>query len=164
MKKFTKIYLDLDGVICNFEKRYEEMFGVKPADARDFKEFSPNWTKFIENQQFESLDWYPGGQMLLGFIRQTNLEVEILSSSGGKKYHDQVTAQKKKWLQDHGIHYTANIVPGRRKKAEYAKPDTILIDDTPDVIESFVEAGGAGILHKDAVKTIEKLKQMLEIN
>jgi hypothetical protein len=54
-------------------------------------------------------------------------------------------------------------VPGRRKKAEYAKPDTILIDDTPDVIESFVEAGGVGILHKDAVKTIEKLKQLLEI-
>jgi PAS domain-containing protein len=164
MKKFTKIYLDLDGVVCNFEKRYEEMFGVTPSDSRSLKEFSPNWTKFIEDQQFETLDWYPGGQELLSFIRQIDLDVEILSSSGGKKYHNQVTEQKMKWLQDHGIDYKANIVPGRRKKAEYAKPDTILIDDTPDVIESFDAAGGVGILHKDAVKTIEKLKQLLEIN
>jgi hypothetical protein len=163
MKKFTKIYLDLDGVMCNFEKRYKEMFGVAPADVRSFKEFSPNWTKFVEEQQFETLDWYPGAQELLNFIRQTGLDVEILSSSGGKKYHDQVTAQKMKWLKDHGIDYTPNIVPGRRLKAEYAKPDTILIDDTPDVIESFDQAGGVGILHKDAEKTIEKLKQLLEI-
>jgi hypothetical protein len=164
MKKFTKIYLDMDGVITNFESKYKEMFGVVPADARDFKEFSPNWTKFIEEQKFEELDWFPGGMELISFLRSTQVPVEILSSSGGKKYHTEVESQKSVWLGSHGIEFKANIVPGRRKKAEYAKPDTILIDDTPDVIESFNAAGGVGILHKNAEETIEKLKQLLEID
>jgi spore maturation protein CgeB len=42
-----------------------------------------------------------------------------------------------------------NVVAGRRNKAKYAQPDYVMIDDTPDVIESFVKAGGSGILYKD---------------
>ena len=37
-----KIYLDLDGCICDFEKRYEELYGATPKDSRDRKEFSSN--------------------------------------------------------------------------------------------------------------------------
>jgi hypothetical protein len=66
-----------------------------------------------------------------------------------------------KWLRDHGIEYKANIVPGRKHKKEYATSETILIDDTPDVIEGFTEAGGHGILHKDVEETKVKLKELL---
>ena len=45
-------------------------------------------------------------------------------------------------------------VAGRKKKAEYATPDSILIDDTDDVIKAFREAGGIGIHHKDVGNTI----------
>jgi hypothetical protein len=164
MKKFTKIYLDMDGVLTNFEKRYKEMFGVIPADARTFKEFSPNWTKFISEEQFEQLEWFPGGKELLKFVKDTGLEVEILSSSGGEKFHVEVTSQKLRWLYKNGIDYLPNIVAGRRLKAAFATPDSILIDDTPDVIESFNAAGGVGILHKDVKETVEKLKQLLDMH
>jgi hypothetical protein len=43
-------------------------------------------------------------------------------------------------------------------KAEYAKSTTILVDDTPDVIDSFGAAGGIAILHKDVNDTIRQLK------
>lgn len=152
----------MDGVICNFEKKYIELFGKSPLEARDQKEFSPNWKKFIEEKSFEKLDWFPGGQDLLKYVRETNLPVEILSSSGGEKYHGEVTAQKIMWLRNHGIDYKANIVSGRKKKKEYATPSTILIDDTDDVIDDFNNAGGIGILHRDSGKTIEILKSLLE--
>lgn len=160
--KIKKIYLDMDGVLCDFESRYTKTFGRTPHEARDKKEFSPDWTRFVKEEHFASLPWFKGGKELLAFIRKYPVTVEILSSSGGKKFHGEVTAQKIKWLRSHDIDYKANIVPGRRIKSEYASPDVILIDDTPDVIESFNAKGGHGILHKDLGKTLEKLKELLE--
>jgi hypothetical protein len=65
-------------------------------------------------------------------------------------------------LKRHGILYTANIVPGRHLKKDYAKPDVILIDDTQDVIDDFNAAGGIGILHKDIRQTISILQEVLD--
>ena len=154
-----KIYLDMDGVIANFEKRYIELYRESPGDTRDRKDFSKNWTNFVETRQFETLEWWPGGQELVRFL-QTRVEpsdIEILSSSGGQKYHDDVVEQKIKWLLDRNLPFKPNIVAGRSKKAEYATPDSIIIDDTEDVIKSFRSAGGIGIHHKALGNTLKLL-------
>jgi hypothetical protein len=91
-----------------------------------------------------------------------NIEIEMLTSSGGMKYHTEVTIQKTQWLCERGIEFKINTVPGRKLKAEYAKSTTILVDDTPDVIDSFGAAGGIAILHKDVNVTIKTLKRLLQ--
>mgnify|MGYP003339985480 FL=1 len=156
-----KIYLDMDGVLCFFEKRWEELYDETPRESRDRKEFTENWDHFCTTGQFETLEWFPGGQELLKFIRKYDVEVEMLTSSGGKKYHDLVAEQKKIWLKKHGIAYKPNVVPGRKHKADYAKPNVILIDDTEDIIEAFNKAGGIGILHKDIGETLQYLEALL---
>jgi FMN phosphatase YigB (HAD superfamily) len=157
------IYLDMDGVLCDFEKRFVELYGLTSLGKRDKKQWSNDWKDFIVNKKaFETLDWFPGGKELLAFIRKhPEIHVEILSSSGGEKFHGEVTAQKIKWLRSHGINYKANIVSGRKKKAEYATPEKVIIDDTPDVISSFSKAGGQAILHKDVKETIKRLETLL---
>ena len=159
-----KLYLDMDGVIANFEKRYIELFNESPGSSRDRKEFSNNWTKFIEGKNFETLDWWPGGPELITYLGKNNLDVEILSSSGGNKYHDLVVEQKKNWIKTFNLpeQWKINIVAGRKKKAEFATPDSILIDDTLDVIEAFNKAGGIGIHHKDVGNTIMLLDILLD--
>jgi len=160
--KVTKLYLDMDGVLCNFEKRFTELYGKDALGARDRKNFTTNWPNFIMDGNFESLEWFPGGKELLDFIQnETDWEVEILSSSGGEKFHSEVAAQKVVWLCDKGIPYKANIVPGRKHKTAYATPETILIDDTEDIIVNFNAAGGVGILHKDINETLAKLRTLL---
>ena len=159
--KISKIYLDMDGVLCFFEKRWHELYNESPKESRDRKEFTGNWDHFCTTGQFETLDWFPGGQELLKFIRKYDIEVEMLTSSGGKKYHDLVAEQKKVWLKKHGIAYKPNVVPGRSHKTEYAKPDVILIDDTEDIIVAFNKAGGIGILHKDIGETLQYLEALL---
>jgi hypothetical protein len=155
----SKLYLDMDGVLCSFEKRYLELFDESPGSSRDRKNFSSNWIKFIEGENFATLDWNPGGQELLAYVRTIpNVEIEMLTSSGGQKYHTEVTIQKTQWLCERGIEFKINTVPGRKLKAEYAKSTSILVDDTPDVIDSFGAAGGIAILHKDVNETISKLK------
>jgi hypothetical protein len=160
--KVTKLYLDMDGVLCNFEKRFTDLYGKDALGSRDRKNFTTNWPNFIMDGNFENLEWFPGGKELLDFIQnETDWEVEILSSSGGEKFHSEVAAQKVMWLCDKGIPYKANIVPGRKHKTAYATPETILIDDTEDIIVNFNAAGGLGILHKDANETLAKLRTLL---
>ena len=152
----------MDGVLCNFEKRFTELYGKDALGARDRKNFTTNWPNFIMDGNFESLEWFPGGKELLDFIQYaTDWEVEILSSSGGEKFHSEVAAQKVVWLCNKGIPYKANIVPGRKHKTAYATPETILIDDTEDIIVNFNAAGGLGILHKDINETLAKLRTLL---
>ena len=152
----------MDGVLCNFEKRFTELYGKDALGARDRKNFTTNWPNFIMDGNFENLEWFPGGKELLDFIQnETDWEVEILSSSGGEKFHSEVAAQKVVWLCNKGIPYKANIVPGRKHKTAYATPETILIDDTEDIIVNFNAAGGLGILHKDINETLAKLRTLL---
>lgn len=160
-----KLYLDLDGVVANFEKRYIELFNESPGSARDRKMFSTNWTTFVEGKHFETLDWWPGATELLDYVKKNFSpdSVEILTSSGGNKYHEEVERQKISWTKRMGFHeeWKINVVAGRKLKADFATPNSILIDDTLDVIEAFNKAEGIGIHHKDVGNTIMLLDILL---
>jgi len=156
------IYLDMDGVLCDFNKEYIKVIGVPPSlENRDKKERDEKWLKFINTKSFENLDYFKDAKVLLKVIKlldlDSNVNVEILSSAGGALHYDEVKAQKVKWLKDHNVPYEVNIVKHRSKKKYYANEYTLLIDDTDDVIDSFGRAGGKTILHKGIIKTIIKL-------
>ena len=50
--KISSIYLDMDGVIADFEKRYSEIFDISPKLTRNEKEFKGYFDKFIANNEF----------------------------------------------------------------------------------------------------------------
>jgi hypothetical protein len=160
-KNIMKIYLDMDGVLTDFEKRYVEKFGEFPKEVdRRRKHFWSNWKKFVDDADFETLEKHKHADELLQAVRSLKLPVEILSSSGGGYSHEIVTDQKKVWLAKHGIDYVANIVPGGGHKAEFAGAWNILIDDTEHVIERYRKAGGTAIHHTDIATTIAQLHKL----
>lgn len=164
------IYLDLDGVVANFEKRYKELFGMKPSEVskkEKYRElyFWTHWDDFVNGKNFETLELLPDANELIEYLRNLNREginVEILSSSGGEKHHEVVVPQKKAWLQAVGIEFKPNIVCGGKAKAAFAQPSSILIDDTERLITEFNAAGGIGILHTSAYDTIKRIEQIVK--
>jgi hypothetical protein len=163
MSKYTKIYLDLDGVIADFSKRYKEMFHITPQEADRNRNFGSYFNTFIENKQFASLDMMTDARMLLDHLNTLDVPVEILSSTARQESHVDISDQKRVWLISHGINYTRNFVPGKNLKYTFATPESIIIDDTLSVISDWVEAGGTAIHHTDAASTIASLDALLRV-
>lgn len=155
------IYVDMDGVIADFYKRYHDMFNIAPEDARYKEQFSSNFPRFIETQQFATLDLMPDARELLNFLDKLDIPKEILSSTARPENDASISMQKARWLATHNISYKANFVPGKQHKYHYATPNSIIIDDTRSVIEDWNKAGGIGIHHKNAKETIEIVKSYL---
>jgi hypothetical protein len=159
--KIDTIYVDMDGVIADFSKRYKEKFRVTPEETRENKDFKGYFKKFIDDSEFITLDLMPDAKELLHFLHELDVPKEILSSTARPENHDDIAPQKIKWLETHGINYKANLVPGKSLKYKYATPNSIIIDDTKSVIDDWNKAGGIGIHHKDAASTIAILKMYL---
>jgi len=154
--KISMIYLDMDGVICHFYKRYIDLYNVVPSEVSK-KDFDLHFAHFIETRQFETLELMPGAMELIEFLRGLDVPTEILSSTSNQSRHADISEQKLKWLEKHQINFNPNLVPGKRLKKSYASPTSILIDDTPQNIAQWCQQGGIGILHTDCVTTLATL-------
>ena len=163
--KIDIIYLDMDGVLSDFMGRFKELNGDWKRDGEG--KHSKGWHDFCSGGHFATLNTWPGGSVLVAWLKKQQpyrrFELEILTSTGGDVYHDQVAADKLRWCRDHDIDFKVNAVPGRWHKKDWARSGAILIDDTADVIDDWVKAGGTGILHGDLETTINRLKDLLDI-
>jgi len=148
----------MDGVLCDFNKRFVEVHSINPDAVRGTFTDSPEWEQFVYEEHFATLDWYPGGTELWKYVSSLGVPIEILSSSGGHRYYDMITAQKKTWLNNNGIDIPVNIVPGKRHKRDFADLARILIDDTDSNVVEFIDSGGVAFLHKDVKTTIKNLE------
>jgi uncharacterized HAD superfamily protein len=160
--RIEKIWVDMDGVLCDFSSRYEELFGIAPDKAESNAKFYPYFEHFIKNGHFATLDWYPGGKELIATLNSINVPKEILSSTAQEDHFHDISQQKRTWLNTNNIAYPATFVPGKKHKAKYATPNSILIDDHPKNIEQWNAAGGIGIMHTDVTSTIAMLDMYLD--
>jgi len=161
------IYVDMDGVLADFFKRFEELFKTEPeidypSNTQKKKAFQKRWLDFVEGKNFETLDPMPDLEMGLKGLRilQKAVPVEILGSTAKPEFMDELAKQKKIWLDKHSIDFHPIFVPGKHLKRQYAGPNKVLIDDTVSNIEQWEEDGGIGILHKDWVDTLTKLRNV----
>ena len=156
--KISCIYLDMDGVIADFVKRYKELYGMEPREAEKNKKFDHYFNEFIATNQFATLDMMPGAWDLINFLRKLPVPTEILSSTATEARYDAISRQKLDWLNSKGIEFKPIFVPGKKHKFKYATPNSIIIDDTLSVIEDWKKAGGIGIHHTNPVLTMAILK------
>ena len=158
------VYLDLDGVMVDFNAKIVEMFGKSYEDL-DRNEL---WSKLgTVDHLYLNLDPMPNYLTLFNYLKAKQdkglINLEILTSLPYST-NKLVTSKEDKiaWVKkylDPAI--KVNAVVGGVKKAKYVKNSTdILIDDTDKNITAWNNAGGRGILFKnnaDTISTIDKL-------
>jgi hypothetical protein len=161
MADITTIYLDMDGVIADFSKRYKELFGIDPSEADNYKTFEKFFLQFIAQEQFSTLELMPDAFKLIDYLKSLDITTKILSSTSSESKDEAIRGQKFKWLETHNITFEPILVPGKRFKRQYATPSSILIDDTESNINQWHEDGGVAILHTNIDDTINRLKAYL---
>ena len=147
------LYLDMDGVLCNFDKAYRSL----RTHATDGKRFR---SAVMDYQIFEDLEFMPDTQELLNYVTKLEgINIEILTSMGTFEADqgNEAKRQKQKWLDKWNIPYKANFVRSKEEKAKYAHDRAILVDDSPGCINPFVVKGGHGILHTKSSDTIQQI-------
>lgn len=161
-----RIYCDLDGCLCDMEKRYTDMYEMTPKQARNelsSKEFRKYWKFFVETSQFATLDKHPTCDELVKYLTSLPKDVVVatLTSSAGFEYHEMIQRHKLQWLKDNKIPFAPVIVPGKRYKKGYADANSFLIDDHPQNVYEFIQAGGHGVIHVSAEETIAAVERFL---
>ena len=150
------LYLDMDGVICDFHTAYSEI----QSEIADEKKFH---IAVKEYNIFSRLKPMPDAKELLESVAcLPHIQIEILTSVGtwNKEIGDMVRNQKTNWLHWNNIPHKPNFVRCKAEKADYASDKTILIDDSIGCVEPFISAGGHGILHTSASTSMYELQQV----
>ena len=150
--KYT-IYCDLDGVLVDFEKGYEEASDKPMASAGEGPEF---WEPIHKMGAafWIKLKWLPDGHTLWDYIKKYN---PTLLSAPSRENESRLG--KRLWVKNN-IPGQKLILAGASKKQNYSGRDRILIDDRPDTIEQWRSKGGIGILHTSAADTIKQLQNI----
>ena len=146
----------MDGVLCDFDRRFEQIGGMPPKSYESQYGIKKFWELIDEaGEQFWSkMPWMPEGKTLWGYISKYN---PILLSAPSKDYSSRYG--KKLWVKEN-LSGSKLILAKRENKRDYANRKSILIDDRTDNINDWNAAGGIGILFTSTNQTIDKLKEL----
>jgi len=178
MKKTVQIYLDMDGVLANFDKGIIEIYPefnelnrlyhdalnteddkIKRAAMADAIKNTPDFWK--------NLEWEPGGQEVWEFVKQYFYKPAIITSPMIEDL-DRCINQKLHWVEStmkYNIDFE-RFIPESEKHLYvncFRGDLQILIDDRWQNIQNWKNHGGIGIFHnsKDYSKTLDFLSHLV---
>lgn len=156
--KNMKIYLDMDGVLTDFNKTFEDMEGQDAHEYNNKYGDDKFWELIKEKgglKFWSEMPWVKGSKKLWNYVK--NKDVAILSAPA--RAIPDCPKGKKIWVKRE-LGNVKLILKRAREKHEYAEDnDCILIDDNEKNIATWKIAGGIGILFKSASQAIKELKK-----
>jgi len=160
-----KIYLDMDGVIADFNSRFKDLSGIEPREFESKYGRKAFWDFIDEENKIKfwvGIPPMPGASELVSYISKH--DYEILTAPSIK---DQSRLGKNLWVRNH----IGDIFPSKPKvtfkfskekhkvKQNLSQFD-ILIDDRQSIINNWNNAGGFGILYQSTPQAIADLKKL----
>jgi len=164
------IYFDVDDTLSNYTQNLATTF-IKDPETGEDRKIKPQDT-------VENLDYWlnapiiPGAKEMVDFAKNNFNKVEILSAVPelskankeltGRRFFDAPIDGKTEWVTKNIGSLPMNWSKNGKEKALWATPNSVLIDDKPENIRAFEQAGGIGILIDTPQNVIIKLKDLLE--
>jgi len=155
-----KIYCDMDGVLTDFESRFEHYSGMSPKEYESKHGTAGFWNLIdveVGVKFWVGMDYMPQGEQLWNFIR--NYQPDLLTSPS----RDNTSRLGKNlWVKNNLNPKPKVIFAYSKAKSRYANENSILIDDKPSNINEWASKGGIAIRCKNGNvdHVIEKLKEL----
>jgi hypothetical protein len=160
------IYLDMDGTITDFERRFEQFAGVTPNEFISQKsiEFGEGkadeqFWDLIDNQIgvrfWAGMPWMPEGEELYKYVKK--YKPQILTSPSKD---DSSRIGKGVWVKRNMPGVPLKFGYKAEGKAKFAGPNKILIDDRAENIQAWKSAGGIGILFKSTEQVKNEISKL----
>ena len=160
-----KVYLDMDGVLADFDQRFRDISGMEPREFENKYGRKAFWNLIDEENKIKFWVGIPvmdGAAALVNAVK--DYDYELLTSPSAKK---QSYLGKILWVKNH----TGDVFPSkprinfkRAKEKHEVKPQLsqtdILIDDREDTIGRWNAAGGTGIVYKSIGQVLNDLKKL----
>lgn len=155
----TRLYIDLDGVMADFDKHFFELWGVESSKLDD-----PTLWKWI-NEEVNFFLNLPLCEGALDFFKSVeHLNPTILTACPKSNYAISAV-QKRRWVYKH-LSKDVTVIPmlgGRNKFLFMHAPGDILIDDFEKNCIPWAGHGGIAILHKNFEETRSNLDLALSL-
>lgn len=133
------IYIDMDGVVADFDQSIVDYFGEEYSNkiADEF------WKRTcVEAEIFRRMPAIPEGVRMVNAIGAER-DICFMTSTGGMPHHIDIAKQKLDWLCAHGLgEHPVAFCMNTRGKGLYAKPGALLIDDREKVCTEWILQGG----------------------
>ncbi|MCP4899884.1 MAG: hypothetical protein GY906_23195 [bacterium] len=145
-----QLFLDMDGVLADFDEGYEQAFGVRPDKGID----NVDWELVRRTENFyRDLPAMPDMQRLWDFCRAYDPIVLTGVPWGVPEAAD----NKRAWVAKNlGENVEIRCVASR-EKVKHCKPGDVLVDDWEKYKHLWVDAGGVWITHTSAAGSIAEL-------
>lgn len=151
----ARLYLDLDGVMADFDAHFPKTFGL---DHRGMADDAMWATINAHPSYFFDMPMCAGAAQFYRLIKHLS---PIILTACPRSNYAHVARQKRAWVRKN-LCDTAVILPvmgGRNKPLFMHAPGDILIDDFERNIDCWREEGGVGILHQDFGSTMKSLNE-----
>jgi 5' nucleotidase, deoxy (Pyrimidine), cytosolic type C protein (NT5C) len=159
----VNIYVDLDGVLVNFDKGFEQISGGVSKEQYINNHGKKSFWELVNSKGVEwwsNLEMMPDANELWNAIK--GLNVTILTSGAVKNTGLFAKKGKHEWVERHLGSVPVIVVDSSPMKQFYAKgsPYNVLIDDLPSNIAEWKAQGGSAILHTSAKSTLKQLASL----
>jgi hypothetical protein len=146
----VQLYVDMDGVLADFDQHYEDLFGVRPDKETDVVD----WSLVRSTEDFYlNIPTMRDLPILWAYIKK----YDPIVLTGIPQSVEEASDNKKAWVQRNLGDVEVICCPSRNK-AFYAEPGDILIDDWEKYMDLWLNKGGIWVTHLNAIATINQLK------
>ncbi|MBB3265233.1 hypothetical protein FHW79_002853 [Azospirillum sp. OGB3] len=147
-----KLFLDLDGVLADFDRGVKAVTGKRPEEIP----MKVMWRELSRHPDFfGTLDFMHDAQDLWRFCEPYG--PTILT---GLPLGSWAPEQKRRWVAHMLGPHVRVITCMARDKHRHGGPGTVLVDDREKARDPWTQAGGDFILHTSAKESIAALKRL----
>lgn len=152
-----QLFLDMDGVLADFDGYYRQQFGVS-LDRRSVQDPPGMWENIRSHGRFyRAVPPMADARQLLDATRHLN---PIILTGVPRTQVPEAEEHKREWLAEHFGADLPIICCRSSEKRLHGKPGDVLVDDWFKYRHLWEEMGGTFVLHTSAAESIARIEEL----